>query len=336
MDSRVLTFVAYRRLGRYAVRRAIRSVPIIVSLVVANFFWLRLAPGDIADVMAGQAGAATPSYVAALRHQFGLDQSLSVQFLDYVWNLLQLDLGWSFRYDQSVTTLILDRLPATAVLMLTALMLALISGCFVGAAAAVSRRRWVDTFVSIFSTLGFATPLFWLGLMLMVLFSAKLHWLPSGGMTTPGTDFSGADYIFDVVRHMVLPVFCLTVYYLAIYARLMRASMLEVARMDFVRTARAKGMSRLATIRSHVVPNALLPIVTMTGLQFGALFSGSVAVETVFGWPGIGQLALEAVSSRDFNLLLGILLFSSLVVLLANLVADITYRGFDPRIEIAR
>jgi peptide/nickel transport system permease protein len=172
--------------------------------------------------------------------------------------------------------------------------------------------------------------------MLMVLFSAHLHWLPAGGILTPGVAATGWAMLRDLAAHMVLPVFCLAAYYLAIYARLMRASVLEVSGLDFVRTARAKGLSRVATIRAHVVPNALLPIVTMTALQFGALFSGSVAIETVFSWPGLGQLALDAVASRDLNLLLGILFFSSVLVLAANLIVDLAYGWFDPRIEVER
>lgn len=311
-------------------------MPLIAVIAVMNFFWLRLAPGDLADVMAGEAGAATPEYLAALRHQFGTNQPLGLQFLAYLERIVHLDLGWSFRYNESVLQLILGRLPATALLMISALVIALVLGCLAGTVAAVSRRRWIDVGVSILATLGFATPLFWLGLMLMVLFSAHLHWLPAGGILTPGVAATGWVMLRDLAAHMVLPVFCLAAYYLAIYARLMRASVLEVSGLDFVRTARAKGLSRVATIRAHVVPNALLPIVTMTALQFGALFSGSVAIETVFSWPGLGQLALDAVASRDLNLLLGILFFSSVLVLAVNLIVDLAYGWFDPRIEVER
>lgn len=325
-----------RRPLPYPLRRLLQALPLVVVIGVLNFFWLRLAPGDMADVMAGEAGAATPEYLAALRHQFGTDQPVAMQFAAYLNRLAHLDLGWSFRYNESVMGLIVGRLPATALLMVSALVLALVCGCMAGTVAAVSRRRWIDITVSVVSTLGFATPLFWLGLMLMVLFSAHLHWLPAGGITTPGVSATGWAHIADIAAHMVLPVFCLASYYLAIYARLMRASVLEVANLDFVRTARAKGVSRATTIRSHVVPNALLPIVTMTALQFGALFSGSVAIETVFSWPGLGQLALDAVASRDLNLLLGVLFFSSVLVLAVNLAADLAYGWFDPRIEAQR
>lgn len=325
-----------RRSLPYPVRRLLQAVPLVAVIAVMNFFWLRLAPGDLADVMAGEAGAATPEYLAALRHQFGTDQPLGLQFLAYIERIVHLDLGYSFRYNESVLQLIAGRLPATALLMISALVIALVLGCLAGTIAAVSRHRWVDVAVSILATLGFATPLFWLGLMLMVLFSAHLHWLPAGGILTPGVAATGWAMLRDLAAHMVLPVFCLAAYYLAIYAGLMRASVLEVSGLDFVRTARAKGLSRVATIRAHVVPNALLPIVTMTALQFGALFSGSVAIETVFSWPGLGQLALDAVASRDLNLLLGILFFSSVLVLVVNLVVDLAYGWFDPRIEVER
>lgn len=320
----------------YAVRRLLQALPLVTLIAVLNFFWLRLAPGDLADVMAGEAGAATPEYLAALRHQFGTDQPVALQFLAYLNRIVHLNLGWSFRYNESVLHLIIGRLPATALLMVGALVIALLFGCVAGTVAAVSRHRWIDIAVSVLATLGFATPLFWLGLMLMVLFSAHLHWLPAGGMSTPGLVATGWTRIGDIGAHMVLPVFCLSAYYIAIYARLMRSAVLEVAGLDFVRTARAKGVSRLVTIVSHVVPNALLPIVTMTALQFGALFSGSVAIETVFSWPGLGQLALDAVSSRDLNLLLGILFFSSVLVLVVNLAADLAYGWFDPRVEVER
>jgi len=325
-----------RRPWPYPLRRVCQALPLVVVIAITNFFWLRLAPGDLADVIAGEAGAATPEFMAELRRQFGTDQPLALQFVAYLKRLVHLDLGWSFRYNESVLHLILDRLPATALLLVSALLLALLIGCAAGTLAAVSRWRAVDIAVSVLATLGFATPLFWLGLMLMVLFSAHLHWLPSGGMATLGVDTHGWARVRDIAAHMAMPVFCLAAYYLAIYARLMRASVLEIVGHDFVRTARAKGASRFRTVVSHVVPNALLPIVTMTALQFGTLFSGSVAIETVFSWPGLGQLSLDAVSSRDLNLLLGILFVSSLLVLAVNLITDLVYGWFDPRIEVQR
>lgn len=319
---------------RYLLRRVAQIVPVAVVIVVINFFLLRLAPGDMADVIAGQSGSASPEFLAQLRQQFGTDQPLAVQFAHYASRLAHLDLGYSFRYSQPVLHLILQRVPASAALMLSSLALALAIGCALGTVAALSKRRGIDILLSTVSMLGFATPLFWVGLMLIVVFSVKLGWLPSGGMHTLGVVQSGWTAFTDVVRHMLLPVFCLTLYYVAIYARLARSSVLEVNRLDFVRTARAKGASRTAVVFRHILPNALLSIVTMTALQFGALFSGSIAIETVFAWPGLGLLALDAVTTRDLNLLLGILFVSSLFVLIVNLLTDLLYARLDPRIEV--
>ncbi len=318
----------------YLLRRLLQVLPVVFAIAVLNFFLLRLAPGDMADVMAGEAGASTPEYLAQLRSQFGIDQPISVQFASYLNKLLHFDLGWSFRNGQSVASLIFERLPATAVLMILALALAVIIGCVLGTIAGLTRWRMLDMFISTLATVGFATPLFWLGLMLIVLFSVHLSWLPSSGMHTLGVQLSGWNSFVDLLKHLILPVTCLTVYYIAVYARLMRTSVTEVSKLDFIRTARAKGLSEHATVTGHVVPNALLPIVTMTALQFGALMNGSVTIETLFGWPGLGQLALNAVTSRDLNLLLGILFVSSLFVLCVNLITDFAYAWFDPRVEL--
>ncbi|KRE06890.1 ABC transporter permease [Bosea sp. Root381] len=320
----------------YWLLRLAQILPVVFLIVATNFFLLRLAPGDMADVMAGEAGAASMEYADQLRQQFGLDAPLLQQFLGYAGRILQFDLGWSFRNGQSVASLILARLPATVLLLVVSLTLAALIGSALGALAALSRSRAVDFVISTLSTFGFATPLFWLGLMLIVLFSVHLGWLPSSGMYTLGERATGFALVLDYAVHLVLPVLCLSTYYLAIYARLMRTSVKEVKSLDFVRTARAKGASRERTIFRHILPNAVLPVVTLTGLQFGALFSGSITVEAVFAWPGLGQLALGAVASRDLNLLLGILFVSSIFVLLVNFITDLSYRFFDPRVELSK
>jgi peptide/nickel transport system permease protein len=320
----------------YLFKRLLQMVPVALVIIVMNFFLLKMAPGDMADVIAGEAGAATPEFMAALRQQFGIDQSLPVQFGHYLQKIAVLDLGWSFRSNESVLNLILGRLPATALLVVSSLAVALVVGTALGAFAALARRRWVDPVVSLLSAIGFATPLFWVGLMLIVLFSVKLGWLPSSGMYDMAASHEGWAHVVDVLRHLVLPGLCLSLYYLAVYARLMRASVREVDRLDFVRTATAKGLGRFQVVRRHIVPNAMLSIVTMTALQFGALLSGSVTIETVFAWPGLGQLALYAVTSRDVNLLLGILLFSAFFVMVVNLLTDLLYSVLDPRIGAAR
>lgn len=322
------------RLVRYLTLRILQVLPTVAVIVVLNFFFLRLAPGDLAEVIAGEAGSATPEYMAMLRQQFGLDRSLSEQFVSYLTELAHLNLGYSFRNGMTVLDLILSRAPNTILLMLASLSLAIVLGVVFGMISAHWRGRWPDAVLNGLSTIGFATPLFWVGLMLIVLFSVELRWLPSGGMYDIEANLSGLAFVADVATHMILPVLSLAFFYVAIYTRLARSAMLEVQELDFVRTARAKGLGPLRVSVRHVLRNALMPLVTVTGLQLGALLSGSVVVETVFAWPGMGRLAFDAVFQRDINLLLGVLLFSSALVIVSNLITDLIYAALDPRIDI--
>ncbi|ALM82411.1 ABC transporter permease [Bordetella sp. N] len=318
----------------YFTQRLIQVIPIALLIILANFFLLKLAPGDIADVMAGEMGAATPELMDTLRQQFGTDLSLPMQLLHYYAKLLRFDLGYSFRNGMSVAALIADRLPATVLLAGASLLLASLIGVTLGWLSANTRRNWLKNTISAFTTVGFATPLFWIGLMLIVLFSIHLRWLPTGGVEDVDAEYEGYARVLDVIRHMIMPVLSLTFFYLAIYARITRTAIKDVQRLDFVRTAQAKGLSPARVSVVHVLRNALLPVVTVTGMQIGSILSGSVVVETVFAWPGLGRLAFDAVMQRDLNLLLGILFCSSLVVMLTNIVTDLVYASLDPRIEL--
>lgn len=322
---------------RYVFRRLIQALPMAFAIVLLNFLLLKLTPGDLVDVIAGESGSATPEFMENLRQLYGLDVPPHLQFLHYIQGILQFDLGYSFRQSMPVGDLILERLPATILLSLVAILFALAIGVLLGALAARSRGSLLDDIISVVSTMGFATPLFWVGLMLIVAFSIELRWLPSAGMTTVGASYDGLwDEWLDVGRHLVLPALTLSLFFLSIYVRITRSAMLEVYGLDFVRTARAKGVSEARVIVRHVLRNALLPIVTVTGLQVGAIFGGTVVVETVFGWPGLGRLAQEAVFSRDVNLLLGIFLCSSFIVIVVNLLVDLLYAVLDPRVEVRR
>ena len=320
--------------ARFLARRLAQAVPTMLLIVVLSFLVLHLTPGDIVDVLAGEAGAATPEYVQMLRQRFGLDRPLLVQLGSYVWSVLHLDLGFSFRHNTTVLRLMLDRLPATLVLMGTSLALATAIGVVFGVTAARHVNRPADGAIAVLVLLSYATPTFWLGLMFIVLFSVKLGWLPTGGMATIGAGLSGIGRAADVLHHLILPATSLALFYAAIYTRVMRASMLEVAGQDFVRTARAKGIAERRVLYGHTLRNALLPLVTIVGVQVGSVLGGSVLVESVFGWPGLGRLAFEAVQQRDYNVLLGILLLSSLLVILVNLAVDLLYAVLDPRIEL--
>ncbi len=296
----------------------------------------KLVPGDAVDVIAGEAGAATPEYMQQLRELYGLDKPVYMQLISYITQLMQFDLGYSFRYNMPVSELLLDRLLSTLLLMGVALFLAILLGNILGILSARKINGWFDSIVAVLALVAFATPLFWSGLMAIILFSATLGWLPSGGIETIGANYTGWDRVLDVGKHMVMPVMSLVLYFTAVYTRLMRASMLEVLGQDFITTARAKGLSEKIVIFKHALRNALLPVITMIGLQMGALIGGSVLVETVFSWPGIGRLAYEAVFQRDVNVLLGILFISSVVVLVANILVDIAYVLVDPRVEISK
>lgn len=318
----------------YILRRLVQALPMAFAIVLLNFVLLKLTPGDLVDVMAGESGSATPEYMDRLRELYGLDIPVHQQFLNYIDGILHFDLGYSFRQNMAVIDLILDRLPATILLSLTAIGFALIVGVLLGALAARRPGSLTDEAISIISTMGFATPLFWVGLMLIVIFSIELRWLPSAGIVTIGASYSGIwAELKDLGLHLILPAATLSLFFLSIYVRITRSAMLEVYSLDFVRTARAKGISERRIVVRHVLRNALLPIVTITGLQIGAIFGGTVVTETVFGWPGIGRLAHEAVFSRDVNLLLGIFLCSSLMVIVVNLLVDLLYVVLDPRVE---
>lgn len=335
LDDAVAIALAVPPRLRFVGQRLIKALPLLVGVVVFNFCLLKLAPGDAAEVLAGESAAATPEYLAELRARFGLDQTVFVQFINYALKLAQFDLGYSFRHNQTVLQLVLGRMGATLILMAAALALAVTVGTALGVMAARKVNSLRDNVISILALLAFATPVFWLGLMMIVLFSVRLGWLPSNGMETIAAGYTGFARLVDIGRHMIMPVATLALFYVALYTRVMRASMLEVFNQDYVTTARAKGLSERRIALKHVVRNALLPVVTLFGVQLGTMLGGSVLVETVFSWPGLGRLAFEAVAQRDINLLLGILLLCSVLVILANILVDLAYAWLDPRIRLA-
>lgn len=320
---------------RYVLRRLMQGIPIIIAIIVLNFFLLNLAEGDAVDVLAGEAGSATPEYMAELRAKFGLDQPLPVQLLVYLKNVALLDLGYSFRHDMPVAQLILDRFWPTLLLMTCTILTAVGFGILLGLLAAINLNTWKDTAISIFALITYATPLFWVGLMMIVVFSINLGWFPTSGMENIAAFYEGWDRVVDIAHHLVLPTITLSLFYLALYTRMMRASMLEQYGQDYVVTAKAKGLTERRITFVHVLRNALLPVVTMAGVQVGALIGGSVIVESVFAWPGLGMLAFESLFARDLNLLLGIFMISSVLVVVVNLIVDVIYSFLDPRIEVA-
>ena len=325
--------VAARTL-RYVARRLAQAVPIVLGIVILNFLMLQLAPGDAAEVLAGEAGAATPEYMAQLRERFGLDQPAWLQLVIYVKNILTLDLGFSFRHNMPVLDLILNRLGPTLLLMGTTLVLSVGVGVLLGLIAATGVNSWRDNVISVLAVVSYATPLFWAGLMLIVVFSLNLRWFPVTGMEDVVAFHTGLARALDIAHHLVLPALTLSLFYLALYTRLMRAAMLEQAGMDYVTTARAKGLGERRITLRHVLRNAVLPVVTMAGIQVGSMLGGAVVVESVFAWPGMGLLAFQSLFARDYNLLLGIFFLSACLVVIVNLLVDLIYTVLDPRIQV--
>lgn len=318
----------------YIAQRLFWGIPVILVIVVANFLLIQLAPGDAADVLAGEAGSATPEYLEQLRRKFGLDQPLYVQLLVYMKNILMLDLGYSFRHGMPVLDLIMTRLGPSLLLMGTSITLAIAFGILLGLCAAIRPNSWFDNLISVFTLISYATPLFWVGLMLILLFSLRLGWFPTSGMITIEAFHTGWARVLDIAHHLVLPAVTLSLFYLALYVRLMRSSMLDQTDMEYVTTARAKGLTEWRIIFKHILRNASLPVVTMAGVQIAHIIGGAVMVESVFSWPGFGQLAFRALFARDLNLLLGIFMMSACLVLIINILVDAIYSFLDPRIEL--
>ncbi|MGG5808185.1 ABC transporter permease [Falsiroseomonas sp. CW058] len=323
------------RLPGFLLRRGVKALLVVLAIVVCNFLLIHAAPGDPASVIAGQSGAADARFMEQLRAQFGLDQPLHVQLWLYVKGVLQLDLGFSHRQQQPVAGLVLERLPATLLLTGAAFAFAVVLGVTLGTLAARRVGSWADSVITVLALTFYATPLFWVGLMLVLVFSVWLEWLPSFGMMSVGANLAGAAFLLDIGRHLLLPALTLGLFYMAVYARLTRATMLEVADQDFVKTARAKGVPEGQVVRRHVLRNALLPVITFAGIQAGQLIGGSILVETVFAWPGIGRLAFEALLARDYPVLMGVFLATSVMVVLFNLLTDLLYAVVDPRVEVS-
>ncbi|AUL47209.1 ABC transporter permease [Bordetella trematum] len=320
----------------FFLRRCGKAAIVMLFVVVINFLLIRMAPGDPATILAGEAGAVDAGFVERVRKDYGLDKPLPVQLGTYMSQLAQLDFGHSYRENRPVKDIIFERLPATLLLTLSAFAFSVICGVGLGLAAARRAGSWVDTVITTGSLIFFAMPLFWFGLVAIVVFSLKLGWLPPYGIETVGAELTGMQAFLDVGSHLLLPALSLGLFYMALYTRVTRASAIEVMDQDFVKTAYAKGVPASRVWRKHILRNALLPVITFMSLQAGYILGGSVLVETVFAWPGVGRLAFDALFQRDYNLLLAIFFVSSLMVVIFNLLADLLYSVADPRIELQK
>ena len=315
------------------IQRIVLGFVLLIAVIVLNFLLLQLAPGDVVDSMLAEGGGGDPVLAAKLRAAYGLDQPIYVQLFKYLGQVLSGDLGYSFYYDDTVSTLILGHLPTTLMLTLSALILAVAIGTLFGVYAAVKPRGLFSNFVTIFSLLGYATPVFWLGMIILLVFALYLPLFPAFGIRSIPEPEHLFDRILDLINHLVLPTFTLAILYLANYSRLSRASMLDVLGADYIRTARTKGLSEFKVIFKHALKNAALPVVTMAGLQLGHIFSGAVLVETVFSLPDLGPLLYESIMRRDYPVILGVLFGAASTTIVANIITDLVYKRMDPRIQ---
>ena len=314
--------------------RIAQALILILAVIVLNFALIQLTPGDSAVVIAGQSGAGDPEVLQEIRERYGLDRPAPVQLAVYVGQAARGDLGQSYFFDRPVTSLIAERIWPTVLLVGTALVFAILLGILAGIFTARRPENPASHAVTVLALVGYSMPVFWTGLLLIILFASVFNLLPISGMHD--VEFDGGRFAsaLDVAWHLVLPALTLGSIYLAQYSRLSRASMLEVLQSDFVRTARAKGLAERAVVYKHALRNAVIPVVTIAGLQFGALLSGALLVETVFNWPGLGRLAFDSILRRDTPVLLGVLLMSAVLVILVNLGTDVVYRLIDPRIRV--
>ncbi|MBC6442143.1 MAG: ABC transporter permease [Rhodobacteraceae bacterium] len=294
---------------------------------------MHLAPGDVADTIAQANGGADAEILDRIRHDYGLDQPFPVQLGRYIGNIAQGDLGYSFFYNMPVTDLILQRLPATLLLVFTAQILALVAGVVLGVISAQKPNGVASLSVTFLALFGYSAPVFWTGILLLIAFSLHIQIFPVAGMRDVTVTGGFIVQVLDILRHLVLPMVTLASVFLALYSRLTRATMLEQLRTDYVRTAYAKGLPENTVVYRHALKNALSPVVTLAGLQFSAVMSGAVLVEAVFSWPGLGTLAFQSIIARDTPTILGILFCSALVVIIGNLVTDMALRIIDPRLR---
>ena len=316
----------------FIIRRLLHGLVVLVLVTILIFFAMRLLPGDPLLIYLAQQSQQNlrdlpPEVLEQLRHEFGLDKPLPVQYANWLSGIFKGDLGDSFFYRQSVGKMLLDRFPVTVYLGILAMIVSIILGILSGMLAAIRRGKWVDNIVTPLTYIGVTIPIFWLGILMIYIFGLKLNLLPIAGFTSPFVDFGLS------TKQLIMPVFCESIFGIASNARQMRSSMLEVIRQDYIRTAWAKGLRERVVIFKHAMKNSLIPVITLIGMGVSFIFGGSVLVETVFAIPGIGRLLVSSIFNHDYLVVQGITLIIAIVVLLVNLIVDISYGWLDPRIR---
>ncbi len=318
-------------MGRYIIRRLLQAIPLLFLVSIAMFGLIHLMPGGPVGVFLNP--SLSPAGRAALNKRFGLDDPLPVQYLKWLGNAFHGDFGFSFATNQPVTQVLHDRFPPTLELFVTSLLIALICAILLGTLSAVHQGTATDYIVTALAYFGISMPIFFLGLMAQDAFGVALHWLPVSGMSTPGVTFDAFNGTWDRFNHLLMPMIVLATVFLAGWSRYMRSSMIEVRKQDYIRTARAKGASTSAVLMRHALRNALLPLITVVAIDFGSIAGGAAITESVFAWPGMGQLFISSLEARDYPVLLAMLVLSAVFVIVTNLIADILYAVLDPRIR---
>jgi len=313
----------------YIIRRLFLGLITILLITIIVFLVMRLLPGDplILYLSAGEMGQMTPDQIQELKHKFGLDKSLLLQYIEWISNVLRGDFGVSIFYNESVVSLIKERIPVTMYLGVAAFIIGNFFGVLFGVVCALRRGKWIDPVITFLANIGITMPAFLVGIFLIYLFSLQLKWLPTSGYTSPFSDF------WLNTKQIIMPVFCMSLFTIAAQCRQTRSSMLEVIKQDYIRTAWAKGLGELTITLRHAIKNALIPVITVMGLQASVIFGGSVLIETVFAIPGLGRLMASSVLQKDFMVVQAVVLLVGVVVVLANLAVDISYGWFDPRIR---
>ncbi len=313
----------------YIIRRLMIGVVILLLVTMLVFLAMRLLPGDplVIFISQSQTQTYTPERLAELRHEYGLDQSLPVQYITWIGNILRGDMGKSINLGQDVGYLISTRLPVTIYFGVLSFIVSAFFGITFGIICALRRGKWIDSIVTILANVGITLPSFWVGILLMYLFSLILHWLPTGGYVSPAEDLGQS------LRAAIMPVICLSLFSVASLTRQTRSAMLEVVSQDYIRTAWSKGLRERVIILRHTIKNAMIPVITILGLQVGLVFGGSVLIETVFNIPGMGRLLADSLFSHDYQIVQAGALVIAVVVVLSNLIVDISYGWIDPRIR---
>ena len=320
---------------RYGLRRLLHSIPLLLAVVVAVFLLMEAAPGDPIQAMVGEFPA-SPAFIEQITKKYQLDRPMHERLVAYVGNVLRGDLGHSLSNRRPVATLLWERLPNSVLLALSGLGFAAVVGVLLGVVAATIRHRTIDTAITVLALTGFALPVFWLGQVLIIIFAMNLGWLPSQGMRSMRVPAAGLELWLSVAWHLILPMLAVAAREIGLNARITRTSMRETMNRDYITTLRAMGLSESRIMWRHGLKNAMLPVVTVVGYNFGFALAGTILIETVFAWPGVGRLLYDAVTTRDNIVVVGVFLLTAVLVVLVNLLTDIIYGFLDPRIRTER